>query len=596
MSGALVVEGLSIGYRRRGGDGVAEVVHDLSFALREGRLLGIAGESGCGKSTAALRAIGFPIPGSVLLAGSARLGDVDLLSAPLHVLRDRWGSEVAYVAQDATQALSPLMRVEHLLAEPLTLHRGLRGEALRRRSLELLASVGIPDPEFALRRYPHQFSGGQQQRIALAIALSCEPRVLVLDEPTTGLDVTTQARVAALITRLVRDSGAAALFVSHDLGLLATSCDDLAVMYAGEIVERGAAADVLAAPRHPYASALLDAVPAVDERALVLGIPGLPPRAVVTDACSFAPRCAFAEDRCRLVHPELEPVAAEREVRCVRADELGVVPTRRALSAIVRSEVDEGELLAVRDVSCAYRRGVDVVRDVSLVVRPGETVGLVGESGSGKSTLLRAVAGLVAPRAGSIAFRGETLAPRSGGRGRDVRRAVQLVFQDPAASLNPRHTIGTILSRPLAMFAPQLDRAGRRARALELMGDVRLDPDLIDRYPHELSGGQKQRVSLARAFAADPDLILCDEVVSALDVSVQATVLELLARLAAERGTALLFVTHDLAVVRSIADRVCVMRDGEIVERGTTESVFADPRDDYTRTLLDAVPRPVIAR
>ena len=595
MTTSFSVDHLTVGFRVPKSEPTV-VVRDCGFDLREGEILGIAGESGCGKSTAVLSAIGFPIPGSVRLSGTARLGDRDLLRLPLGELRGVWGREVAYVAQDATQSLNPLMRIGQLLREPLVRHLGLHGAGVEQRSLALLRDVHIPEPEQALRRYPHQFSGGQQQRIALALALACTPKVLVLDEPTTGLDVTTQAQIAELIRALVADSKTAAVMISHDLALLAIVCDELSIMYGGEIVERGRAGEVYGAPAHPYAAALLDAVPRVTDSALPVGIPGVPPPRVVDDRCSYTDRCRFVQAQCEAAHPELREELPGRIVRCFRARELAPISSERHGKGRTAVHVSESPLLAVDALTCRYggapRAAVD---SVSLSVGPGETLALVGESGSGKSTVLRAIAGLHVPESGAISYRGQLLDGQAVHRSRELRRAIQLVFQNPYGSLNPRHKVGAIIERPLQLFRPDLDRAARQARIRQLLDDARLDPGLRGRYPHELSGGQRQRVALARAFAADPELILCDEVVSALDVSVQASILELLAALAERHATALLFVTHDLAVVRSIADRVAVMRDGLIVETGATETVFEAPQNDYTRLLLDAAPRPVEA-
>ena len=473
-------------------------------------------------------------------------------------------------------------------------HLSLSKAEIRTRSLELLAGVGLPSPAECMRRYPHEFSGGQQQRIALAVAMSCRPAVLILDEPTTGLDVTTQATITELIKRLIAETGAAAIAISHDLALLGAFADTLAIMYAGEIVEEGDASEVLTAPRHPYTAALLDAAPNIEDTTVVRGIPGLPPPGAVSGRCAYAARCRARIDACLATDPPLATLEGDRRVRCIRTSELGVIRSDRLLgveSVPLASEANA--LLTVSNVVCAYgsQNQAVVVRDVSFSVAPGETIGIVGESGSGKSTLLRAIAGLHAPLSGEIVLDGDRLAARAAHRTPASRKKLQIVFQNPDSSLNPRHTVRVLIERPLRLFRPDLDRAGRQRETGRLLELVRLSSTVLDRYPHELSGGQKQRVALARAFSADPELILCDEVVSALDVSVQASILELLASLTAERSTALVFVTHDLAVVRSIADRICVMRDGVILETAATEALFAAPSDAYTAELLAAVPR-----
>jgi peptide/nickel transport system ATP-binding protein len=582
----LDVTDLAVGYLKHDGS-LNQVVAGVSFTLERGVIMGLAGESGCGKSTTALAAIGYRPLGSRIMAGRALLGDVDLLKLPNSKLRDLWGKRVAYVAQSAALALNPALTVGHQLAQPLAIHLGLRGAASRARQLELLDAMGLPSPAAALRRYPFQFSGGQQQRIAIALALSCKPDVLVLDEPTTGLDVTTQARITELLRALVRDLGVGCLYVSHDLALLGTLADRLAVMYAGEMVEAGAADSVATKQRHPYTQALLAAVPSIRRPRFLVGIPGRPPASIVTGSCAYAPRCQYVLPACRAGHPELRDPGDGHVARCIRLEEVEKLPSPG--HEIARAPSKREVLLEISDVRCEYDQTVAVKR-FSLVVHRAERVGIVGESGSGKSTLLRAIAGLHRPSAGSIALRGTRLAPVAMKRPRSVRREIQLVFQNPDSSLNPRHTVFNIVVRPIRLFRDEVPRSGERAVVQELLDAVRLPTGLLYRYPAELSGGQRQRVALARAFAADPTLLLCDEVTSALDVSVQATILELIAELSQQTETAVIWVSHDLAVVRTIADRALVMREGEVCEEGDTDELFASAKHPYTQQLLASIP------
>ncbi|MEY2965246.1 MAG: hypothetical protein RLZZ228_1059 [Actinomycetota bacterium] len=587
MTAALTVRDLSIGYAVSK-NVVVPVVSGVDFSLQRGSILGLAGESGCGKSTASLAAIGYRSPTARVISGQSVLGDEDLLCLSREQLRSLWGMKVAYVAQNATTALNPALRIGEQIAQPLRRHLGLSGDALRERQAELLESVRIAHPVAALRRYPHQFSGGQQQRIAIAIAISCRPDVLVLDEPTTGLDVTTQARITRLLRELVETQGMAGLYVSHDLALLSKVTDSLAVMYAGEIVERGATRDVLTHPEHPYTRALMASVPSLRERRAVATIPGRPPPEVVLDQCSFAVRCPMVADICREQHPVLVEVGADHVARCLRVrDERPSTSSLRLLGAPTKGDV----LLSLRGVSATYAGSRSpVIADIDLDVAAGETVGIVGESGSGKSTLLRCIAGLHVPAGGTIDFRGTALQGRADRRPRETRRQIQLVFQNPETSLNPRHTVAQIVGRPLRLFRPDIGRRQVEAAVAKLLDEVQLPSAFLHRYPSELSGGQKQRISLARAFAAEPSLLLCDEVTSALDVSVQATILRLIDDLAREHGTAVIFVSHDLAVVRTITQRALVMKDGQVVESGLTETLFTEPEHDYTRELIGAIP------
>jgi peptide/nickel transport system ATP-binding protein len=584
----LEVDGLSVGYLRRDGS-INSVVDGVAFRLERGTILGLAGESGCGKSTTALAAIGYRAPGSRILAGRSQLDGVDMIRLPTQKLRRIWGSKVAYVAQSAALALNPALTVGRQLAQPLAVHLGLRGAASRARQVELLEQMGLADPPRALGRYPFQFSGGQQQRIALALALSCRPDVLILDEPTTGLDVTTQARITKLLRGLVTDFGLGCLYVSHDLALLGTLADRLAVMYAGEIVEGGAAEAVVAKQRHPYTQALLAAVPSVRRPREVIGIPGRPPTSVVLDSCAYAPRCRYVLPACRTGRVAMGDPGDGHVARCLRLEEIEKLPALG--SELARVRPGPNVLLEVDDIWCKYSGAeAPAVKGVGFVVYGAERVGIVGESGSGKSTLMRAIAGLHRPAAGSIRLGNVELAPTAVKRPRSVRREIQLVFQNPDSSLNPRHTILDIVARPIRLFRDDVPRSRERETVQELLDAVKLPRGLLYRYPAELSGGQRQRVALARAFAARPSVLLCDEVTSALDVSVQATILELIAELSERTQTAVVWVSHDLAVVRTIANRALVMRDGEVCEEGQTDELFAAARHPYTRELLAAIP------
>ncbi|HZV74099.1 MAG TPA: ABC transporter ATP-binding protein [Conexibacter sp.] len=581
---ALEISGLSVGFERPDG-GVTPVVWDVTLELHAGRVTALVGESGCGKSTAALAAMGYVAPGGQILGGRSRLGEVDLLTLPLRRLRSVWGREIAYVSQNASLALNPALTVGSQFEQVLRRHVGMRGARARARTLELLEAVALPDPETAPARRPHAFSGGQQQRIALALALACGPAVLVLDEPTTGLDATTQARVAALIRSLVSEQQTAALFVSHDVGLVSMLADEVGVMYAGELVELGPAADVVGRPGHPYTRALLDATPRLDGTA-VRGLPGTPPGSVVRDRCPFHARCAFAVEAC--VGGPIAPrtVAPGHVARCVKPE---VVPSADAPSPVHLPAPRASDVLAAHHVTCRYpRRDRPAVDGVSFHVDEGEMIAIVGESGSGKSTLLRALAGIHPPEAGTMTLDDRPLAGAVGARPRRERAQIQLVFQNPDASLNPRHPVAEIVRRPLRLLRDDVAREQEPEVVAALLESVRLPAALADRYPGQLSGGQRQRVALARAFAARPRVLLCDEVTSALDVSVQAAIIELIVDLARDHGTAVVFVSHDLPLVRSCARRVLVMRDGVVCEEGMAEALFAAPRHPYTGELLAA--------
>lgn len=583
----LTLTGLALCFHERDGS-QRQVLADVSLELRRGRIVGLAGESGSGKSTTALSLMGMSIRGSTRLAGSLKLEHQSIFGLSGRALTDLWGRRIAYVAQGAGASLNPLRRIQFLLTEPMRVHLGVsRGDA-RARALELLSDVGIPEPAAALGCYPHEFSGGQQQRLALAIALACEPHVLLLDEPTSGLDVTTQAQINRLLVRLVQEHGLASLCISHDIGVLSEICNEIVIMYGGEVVERASARSILDTPRHPYTAALLSSIPAITEDSMPTGIPGRPPAQVITDSCSFAARCRFAEQRCREEHPFLLRVGRNHDARCLRAEDLGVLGRETGRVHRHATTRPDEPLLSVESLRCGYGTNRLAVDDVTFAIPQGAVVALVGESGSGKSTIVRAIAGLHEPSGGSISFDGRPLPSRASRRSRALRQAIQIVFQSADSSLNPRHTVSELIGRPLALFRPDVSSSMRRDELARMLEHVNLDPAIVDRRPHELSGGQRQRVALARAFAARPRLLLCDEVVSALDVSVAATVLESLVRLVDESGVAMLFVTHNLAIVPAIADYVVVMKDGIVVESGSTSTVVTSATHPYTQALLRA--------
>lgn len=512
--------------------GDVHAVRGLSFSLEAGGALGVVGESGSGKSASAYALLGLHRGTGAKVGGSVRVAGVDVQTAGTAELRGLRGAKAAMVFQDPLSSLDPYYAVGDQIAQVYRVHHRVSRRAARARAVEVLDRVGIPDAVRRSRSRPHEFSGGMRQRALIAMALACEPQLLIADEPTTALDVTVQAQILDLLHDLRRETGMGLLLVTHDVGVAAESVDEVLVMREGRAVERGPVAEVLGAPREPYTKALLAAVPRV---------------------APAAEKSAF------------EKSAPERSTPAVRA---GADGSAAAGDADVLVEAD-----SVRQVFGRGRSALAAVDGVSLTVRRGETLGIVGESGSGKTTLGRMLVGLLEPTSGSLTR---------------VNR-VQMVFQDPVSSLNPRRSVGESVADPLRARGER-DEGLIRARVRDLLERVGLDPEQYDRYPHEFSGGQRQRVGIARALAAEPELIVCDEAVSALDVTTQAQVTALLAELQRELGLALVFIAHDLAVVRQVSDRVAVMRRGRIVEEGPVEQVYGAPRDPYTKQLLAAVP------
>jgi peptide/nickel transport system ATP-binding protein len=568
-----------------------DIVDGITFQVAAGEILGLVGESGSGKTTVGLAILGHTRRGAHLAHGEVLIEGRDILTLPPLERQRLRGKLVSYVPQDPASALSPAMRIGKQLDETLSEHGFGSSDAERReRIVEVLGEVLLPsDPTF-LRRYPHQLSGGQQQRVALAMAFANRPRVIVLDEPTTGLDVTTQAHVLETVRDLCAMHGVAAVYVSHDLAVVATLATRVAVMYGGRLAEVGPTATLFRLSAHPYTRRLVEAIPEMSGKHALVGIPGTAPRpGHRPSGCFFTPRCPYAQEQCSLSEPPLETIAAGHEVRCFRHAEVLRDATAARPVAVPRPEIDARDaLVTVLGVDASYGTR-QVLFDVELLVRPRECLALVGESGSGKTTLARCIAGLHATYTGAIAYRGQPLQPGARARDATVRREIQYVFQSPYNSLNPRKTIGQIVGQPLRHFFDMGGREARR-RVIEVLGTVQLSTTCLDRYPHQLSGGERQRAAIARALIANPQLLVCDEVTSALDVSVQAAIIDVLADLQRELDIGLLFVTHNLALIRTLAQEVAVMSEGKIVERGLVDDVLDTPEAEYTRKLLSDTP------
>jgi peptide/nickel transport system ATP-binding protein len=570
-------------------DGGPNVVEEVEIDVSPGTVLGLVGESGSGKTTVGMALLGYCRPGVEVGAGRVRIAGTDITGMGEDALRSVRGSSVSYVPQDPGTALNPALRIGTQLRETIAVHAGgMPGAERIARVRETLQEVALPSDDEFLRRYPHELSGGQQQRVAIAMAFVCRPRVIVCDEPTTGLDVTTQLQVLETVRRLCRAHGVAAMYISHDLAVVADIADHVAVMYAGRIVESGPRDEVFLRPRHPYTRRLLRAVPDLHGTRPVVGIPGGAPQpGHRPQGCSFAPRCDRAQPDCRSVFPPVSARGPGHHVRCyhpldVTATTIDAVPGEA--TALVGGEA----LLRIEGLGARHGRRPTLF-DIDLDVHVNECVALVGESGSGKTTLARCVAGLHSDRTGTIRLGDVELAQSSRRRSREARQRIQYVFQNPYASLNPRRTVGQTIARQLQLFFPGSRRDVSRRVGVSLE-HVALPSTVINRYPDQLSGGERQRVAIARALAAEPALLVCDEVTSALDVSVQAAIIDLLRELRAEMSLSILFITHNLAVIRTVADRVAVMTEGRIVELGATSQVFSSPASRYTQALLANTP------
>lgn len=595
-----------------------DVVRNVSLDLQAGRTYGLVGESGSGKTTFALSLMRYLPANGRISSGHITLDDEDLIAKPIAAMRNIWGAQMAMVPQDPGGSLNPSLHIGDQIAEIFGRHTDLSGRAAWNAGIERLKEVRIADPERVANAYPHQLSGGMQQRVLIAMALATDPRVLLLDEPTTNLDVTTEAAVLDLINELVTEHNTATLYVTHNLGVVAQVCDRAAVLYAGEMMEDAPVEELFARPLHPYTMELISCVPKLGEQqrgARLRTIKGqIPSQAKLPTGCIFAPRCALALDYCFHSKPKTEEAAPGHSVKCHRwpeiaeglgRDILGVKETQTLPAAFRPHSPESTELLNVDDVTKRFEitpslldsiRGkpaqtVKAVDGVTLHVHKGETIGIVGESGSGKTTLARTIVGLIKRDGGTIDLTQVQLAPGIADRDINVLRKMQMVFQNPEESLNPFQTVAEAIRRPLIRLG-KYSRTRADERIRELLRAVHLQESYADRYPAELSGGEKQRVAIARALATSPELVVCDESVSALDVSVQASILNLLTELKISSQIAYLFISHDLSVVSYLADTIAVVYLGEIMEIGSRDALFSRPVHPYTEALISAVPSP----
>ena len=592
--------------------GVVRAVEGISYTVNRGEVVAIVGESGCGKSVSALSIMRLlSKPAGRVARGRILLEGRNLLELSDDDMRAVRGRDISMIFQEPMTSLNPVLPIGLQIMEPLLIHLQMDDARARTRALELLQQVGITDGERRLAQYPHQLSGGMRQRVMIAIGLACNPKLIIADEPTTALDVTIQAQILELMKDLSQRLGIALVIITHNLGIVARYADRVNVMYAAKIIEQGTADEIFGKPAHPYTIGLMRSVPRLDlpRTKRLETIEGLPPDLRDPPAgCRFAPRCPFRIERCAEPVPFLE-IGPGHRTACHRADEVAAgklvalaappAPVAAAKTATAKSILEVEGLKKYFEVQIAgqsafvrERATVKAVDDVSFTIAAGETLGLVGESGCGKTTVGRAILKLDDPTAGAIRFAGIEITHASPAVMRELRRKIQVIFQDPYSSLNPRMTVGEIVGEPLGVYKLARGAAAQRERVVQLLEQVGLFPYMAERYPHELSGGQRQRVGIARALALEPSFIVCDEPVSALDVSIQGQIINLLEDLQARLGLTYLFIAHDLAVVRHISDRVAVMYLGRIMEITDRDELYANPAHPYSRALLDAAPVP----
>ncbi len=606
----LEVKGLST-YFHAVDEGIVRAVDDVSFSIRRGETFALLGESGCGKSMTSLSLMRLLPDNGRIVSGDIWLDGENLIDLSEVDMRRLRGRRMAMIFQEPMTSLNPVLTIGEQIAEVVRLHRCLRGRAARSCVLELLAAVGIPEPQRRYGEFPHQLSGGMKQRVMIAIALAGEPDLLIADEPTTALDVTIQAQVLDLLRQLQAETGMALLLITHDLGVVAEMADRVAVMYAGQLIEEAERKDFFAHPGHPYSVRLFEALPAIDKRSQALmTIPGqVPPLTTDFTGCRFADRCAHAWSLCRDRVPDWHDYAAGQKARChLLAGEAPPLVDRNGGGDVSEPTNDRGAEAASKGEVLLDVQGLNVhfpiqkgllqrtvghvfaVDGVDIRLARGRTLALVGESGCGKTTIGKAILQLIRPTAGTVRFDGQELTVLDGEALRRRRRDFQIIFQDPFSSMNPRMRVAQIIEEGMQALAVENDAEKRRQRVLSLLDQVGLPAAAAQRYPHEFSGGQRQRICIARALAVSPRLLICDEPTSALDISVQAQILNLLKDLQREMGLSYLFITHNLSVVAYLADEVAVMYLGRIVEKGTVNDILHHPRHPYTRALLSAIP------
>ena len=574
-------------------------VDNVSLEINEGETIAVVGESGCGKSTLAMAIMGLLPAGNAKIDGQIIYSDKNLLTIGESAMQKIRGKEIAMIFQDPMTSLNPFMTVGDQIAEQVIQHTNKSKKEARQKALELLIAVGIPNPNERIDRYPHEFSGGMRQRVMIACALSCEPKLLIADEPTTALDVTIQAQIMELIKTLVRERNMGLLLITHDLGVVADSCQKVAVMYAGQVIEAGTVPEIFKDAKHPYTNALLQSVPKLTDSRnhKLLTISGQPPSiSEKVNYCRFYDRCDFHQPQCKEKAPASVTVSETHWHRCP-INQNNFQEKKRA--ELIKQEISKENILEIQDLKIHFtasgglfnrnKRIVKAVDGVSLYLKKGEILGLVGESGCGKSTLIRGALQLIKPTSGKVLYRDLDLTEADAKTIQKSREKIQLIFQDPFGSLNSRLKVFDIIAEPLVnFFNPPAKEL--KDRVYHLLDEVGLNRDWANRYPHQFSGGQRQRIGIARALSVNPEILFCDEPISALDVSIQAQIINLLQELQQKHQLSIIFISHDLSVVRQISDRIAVMYQGKIVEVAEAEKIYTNAAHPYTQSLLNSIP------